>query len=82
MLQEPQLYNLSILDNIRFGKTDVTKDEVVIAAKKVNAFEFIMKLPRRFDTIVGEKGIQLSSGQRQRIALGKYEHDCDTIEFD
>ena len=71
MFQEPHLYNLSILDNIRFGRTDVTKDEVVIAAKKVNAFEFIMKLPRRFDTIVGEKGIQLSSGQRQRIALGK-----------
>ena len=71
VFQESHLYNLSILDNIRFGRSDVTKDEVVIAAKKVNAFEFIMKLPRRFDTIVGEKGIQLSSGQRQRIALGK-----------
>ena len=58
----------------------MTKDEVVIAAKKVNAFEFIMKLPRRFDTIVGEKGIQLSSGQQQRIALGR-NFDCDVVEL-
>ena len=45
--QQPALFDLSIMDNIRFGKLDVTKDEVIIAAKKANAFDFIMKLPRQ-----------------------------------
>ena len=67
--QEPAMYELSILDNIRFGRSDVTKDEVVIAAKKANAFDFIMKLPKRFYTSVGERGAQLSGGQKQRIAI-------------
>ena len=69
--QEPAMYELSILDNIRFGRSDVTKDEVVIAAKKANAFDFIMRLPRRFETQVGERGIKLSGGQRQRIAIAR-----------
>ena len=69
--QEPAMYELSILDNIRFGRSDVTKDEVVIAAKKANAFDFIMKLPRRFETQVGERGVKLSGGQKQRIAIAR-----------
>ena len=69
--QEPAMYDLSILDNIRFGRSDVTKDEVVIAAKKANAFDFIMKLPRRFETQVGERGVKLSGGEKQRIAIAR-----------
>ena len=69
--QEDALCDLSILENIRFGRPDVTKDEVIIAAKKANAFDFIMKLPRRFETQVGEKGIKLSGGQKQRIAIAR-----------
>ena len=65
------MYELSILDNIRFGRSDVTKDEVVIAAKKANAFDFIMRLPRRFETQVGERGIKLSGGQRQRLSIAR-----------
>ena len=59
------------MENIRFGRPDVTKDEVIIAAKKANAFDFIMKLPRRFETQVGEKGVKLSGGQKQRIAIAR-----------
>ena len=58
--QEPVLFDLSILENIRVGRVEVTQDEVVRAAKEANAFDFIMKLPKRFDTHVGEKGAQLS----------------------
>ena len=69
--QENTLCDLSILENIRFGRPDVTKDEVIIAAKKANAFDFIMKLPRRFETQIGEKGLKLSGGQKQRIAIAR-----------
>merc|ERR1712083_1217579 len=48
--QEPILFDLTILENIRVGRTEVTQDEVVKAAKEANAFDFIMKLPKRFDT--------------------------------
>ena len=67
--QEPILFDLTILENIRVGRTEVTQDEVVKAAKEANAFDFIMKLPKRFYTSVGERGAQLSGGQKQRIAI-------------
>ena len=69
--QEPILFDLTILENIRVGRTEVTQDEVVKAAKEANAFDFIMKLPKRFDTHVGERGAQLSGGQKQRIAIAR-----------
>ena len=62
---------MSILENIRFGKNDVTKDEVIIASKKACAFDFIIDLPNKFDTVVGENGVQLSTGQKQKIALAR-----------
>ncbi|XP_023344692.1 phosphatidylcholine translocator ABCB4 [Eurytemora carolleeae] len=69
--QEPVLFDLSILENIRVGRVEVTQDEVVKAAKEANAFDFIMKLPKRFDTHVGERGAQLSGGQKQRVAIAR-----------
>ena len=69
--QEPVMFDLNILENIRVGRSEVTKDEVVRAAKEANAFDFIMKLPKQFDTQVGEKGDQLSGGQKQRIAIAR-----------
>ena len=62
---------MSILENIRFGKHDVTKDEVIIASKKACAFDFIIDLPNKFDTVVGENGVHLSFGQKQKIALAR-----------
>ena len=69
--QEPVMFDMTILENIRVGRSEVTKDEVVRAAKEANAFDFIMKLPKQFDTQVGEKGDQLSGGQKQRIAIAR-----------
>ena len=69
--QEPVLFDLNILDNIRVGRIEITKDEVVKACKEANAFDFIMKLPKRFDTMVGEGGAQLSGGQKQRLAIAR-----------
>ena len=69
--QHPVMFDMTILENIRVGRSEVTKDEVVRAAKEANAFDFIMKLPKQFDTQVGEKGDQLSGGQKQRIAIAR-----------
>ena len=69
--QQPVMFDMTILENIRVGRSEVTKDEVVRATKEANAFDFIMKLPKQFDTQVGEKGDQLSGGQKQRIAIAR-----------
>jgi len=65
------LFNISILDNIRYAKPDATEVEIVEAAKKAYAYDFIMELPKKFDTNVGEKGIRLSGGQKQRISIAR-----------
>eukprot|EP00057_Strongylocentrotus_purpuratus_P008762 XP_011663236.1 PREDICTED: multidrug resistance protein 1 [Strongylocentrotus purpuratus] len=67
--QEPVLFNCSIETNISYGRDGVTKEEMVNAAKMANAHEFIMKLPKGYDTIVGERGAQLSGGQKQIVAI-------------
>ncbi|XP_072507673.1 phosphatidylcholine translocator ABCB4 isoform X3 [Notamacropus eugenii] len=69
--QEPVLFATTIAENIRYGREDATMDEVKKAVKDANAYEFIMKLPEKFDTLVGERGAQLSGGQKQRIAIAR-----------
>lgn len=69
--QEPVLFATTIAENIRYGREDVTMDEIEKAVKEANAYDFIMKLPNKFDTLVGERGAQLSGGQKQRIAIAR-----------
>uniref|UniRef100_H0W664 Multidrug resistance protein 1 n=1 Tax=Cavia porcellus TaxID=10141 RepID=H0W664_CAVPO len=69
--QEPVLFATTIAENIRYGRENVTMDEIEKAVKEANAYDFIMKLPHKFDTLVGERGAQLSGGQKQRIAIAR-----------
>ncbi|XP_059113261.1 multidrug resistance protein 2 isoform X1 [Peromyscus eremicus] len=69
--QEPVLFATTIAENIRYGRENVTMDEIEKAVKEANAYDFIMKLPRKFDTLVGERGAQMSGGQKQRIAIAR-----------
>ena len=69
--QEVLLFSGSILENIRFGRPDATEHEVIDAAKKANAWEFIVGFPEQLNTEVGDRGIQLSGGQKQRIAIAR-----------
>ncbi|XP_028672963.1 ATP-binding cassette, sub-family B (MDR/TAP), member 4 [Erpetoichthys calabaricus] len=69
--QEPVLFATTIEENIRYGREDVTQVEIETAAKEANAYDFIMKLPDKFDTLVGDRGAQLSGGQKQRIAIAR-----------
>ncbi len=71
VLQETTLFSGSIRDNISFGKTDASLDEVMAAAKAAAAHEFIMSFPQGYDTPVGERGTTLSGGQKQRIAIAR-----------
>ncbi len=69
--QEPMLFHRSLRENISYGKPDATDKEIITAAKRANAYEFIKKLPEGLDTTVGERGVKLSGGQRQRIAIAR-----------
>ncbi|KAM6277328.1 ATP-dependent translocase ABCB1-like [Spheniscus humboldti] len=69
--QEPVLFATTIAANIRYGREDVTMEEIEKATKEANAYDFIMKLPNKFETVVGERGAQLSGGQKQRIAIAR-----------
>lgn len=69
--QEVMLFGGTIYENISYGKPDATEAEVIVAAKKANAMEFIDSFPEKLQTIVGERGIKLSGGQRQRIAIAR-----------
>ena len=69
--QETILFGGTILKNIEYAKPGVTEEEVIQAAKAANAHTFIMETPEGYETIVGEKGIRLSAGQRQRIAIAR-----------
>ncbi|OJV92499.1 MAG: hypothetical protein BGO39_31785 [Chloroflexi bacterium 54-19] len=71
VLQEPVLFGSTIRENIVYGRLDATEAEIVEAARAANALEFIEKLPEKFDTVVGERGVKLSGGQRQRIAIAR-----------
>lgn len=69
--QDPSLFHRTIMENIRYGRIDATNEEVIEAAKKAHAHEFISKLPQQYESLVGERGIKLSGGQRQRIAIAR-----------
>ena len=69
--QEPVLFATSVRDNIRYGRLAAAPAEVEAAARAANATEFIERLPERYDTVVGERGVKLSVGQRQRIAIAR-----------
>lgn len=69
--QEPVLFHRSIADNIRYGNPKATDTQVIEAAKKANAHQFISELPKGYKTLVGERGIKLSGGEKQRVAIAR-----------
>uniref|UniRef100_K3WTD1 Bile salt export pump n=1 Tax=Globisporangium ultimum (strain ATCC 200006 / CBS 805.95 / DAOM BR144) TaxID=431595 RepID=K3WTD1_GLOUD len=69
--QEPVLFANTIANNIAAGGDDITREQVIAAAKLANAHTFIMSLPNNYDTLVGEKGVSLSGGQKQRVAIAR-----------
>ncbi|QSH39671.1 ABC transporter ATP-binding protein [Candidatus Kaiserbacteria bacterium] len=69
--QEPILFHRSLRENIAYGKPDATDEEIVIAAKRAHAHEFIETLQNGYDTPVGERGVKLSGGERQRVAIAR-----------
>ena len=69
--QEPVLFGTTIAENIRYGRDNVTQEEIEAAAKAANAHSFISKLPDGYNTLVGERGTQLSGGQKQRVAIAR-----------
>ncbi len=69
VLQEPLLFSGSIAENIRYGRLEASHDEIIEAAEAANAHDFIMRLPRKYETVLGERGAKLSGGERQRIAV-------------
>ena len=71
VLQDNELFAVSVKDNIAYGATDATRDEIEVAARLANADQFITALPDGYDTILGERGVTLSKGQRQRLAIAR-----------
>ncbi|HEY9762433.1 MAG TPA: ABC transporter ATP-binding protein [Trichocoleus sp.] len=69
--QETFLFNASVRDNIAYAYPEATDDEVIQAARRANAYEFIMNLPNGFSTFIGDRGVLLSGGQRQRLAIAR-----------
>lgn len=69
--QDVYLFAGTIFDNIKYGRPDATKEEVIEAAKEANAYDFIMSLPKGFDTDIGQRGIKLSGGQKQRLSIAR-----------
>ncbi|HSI78523.1 MAG TPA: ABC transporter ATP-binding protein [Lunatimonas sp.] len=71
VLQEPVLFSTSIYENISYGKSGATRQEIIQAAEAANAHSFISELPDSYETTVGERGMQLSGGERQRISIAR-----------
>ncbi len=69
--QETLLFGGTVRENILYGKLDATEAELIEAARAANAYDFILQLPKGYDTVVGERGVKLSGGQRQRIAIAR-----------
>lgn len=69
--QDVYLFAGTVLDNIRYGKVEATREEVIQAAKDANAHEFIMGLPQGYDTNIGQRGVKLSGGQKQRLSIAR-----------
>ena len=69
--QDVYLFVGTVYDNIRYGRPDATREEVIAAAKEANAYDFIMSLPNGFETDIGQRGIKLSGGQKQRLSIAR-----------
>jgi ATP-binding cassette subfamily B protein len=69
--QDPALFHRSIGENIAYGRPGATEDEIQAAAKRARAHDFIARLPKGYDTLVGERGVKLSGGERQRVAIAR-----------
>jgi len=69
--QEPFLFSGTVAENIAYGRPDATERQIIAAAKAANAHEFIVKYPEGYDTLVGERGVRVSGGERQRIAIAR-----------
>lgn len=69
--QDVYLFAGTVADNIRYGKLDACREEIVAAAKKANAHDFIMSLPNGYDTDIGQRGVKLSGGQKQRLSIAR-----------
>lgn len=69
--QDVYLFAGTVFENIRYGKPDATREEVIEAAKNANAHEFIMSLPDGYDTDIGQRGVKLSGGQKQRLSIAR-----------
>ena len=83
VFQNVYLFEDTIENNIKFGKQDATKEEVIEAAKKAQCHDFIMTLPQGYQTIIGEGGASLSGGEKQRISIARAMlKNADIIIFD
>ncbi|HYG35120.1 MAG TPA: ABC transporter ATP-binding protein, partial [Clostridia bacterium] len=71
VLQEPLLFSGTIAENIRYGRLDASDEEIIEAAKAANAHDFIMRLPQKYQTMLGERGAAISGGERQRISVAR-----------
>jgi ABC-type multidrug transport system fused ATPase/permease subunit len=71
VLQEPLLFSGSIAENIRYGRLEASRAEIIEASKAANAHDFIMRLPKKYETLLGERGAAVSGGERQRIAVAR-----------
>ncbi len=81
--QEPVLFHRSLQENIAYGRNDATMEEIIDAAKRAHAHDFISNLPGQYETLVGERGIKLSGGERQRIAIARaFLADCPILVLD
>ncbi|MCG6136522.1 MAG: ABC transporter ATP-binding protein/permease [Nostoc sp. LLA-1] len=69
--QDPSLFHRTLMENIRYGKIDATDEEVIKAAKRAHAHDFIAQIREGYNSLVGERGVKLSGGQRQRIAIAR-----------
>jgi ATP-binding cassette subfamily B protein len=69
--QEPVMFAASVLDNVRYGRPQATREETIAACEKAFALEFIERLPQGLDTVLGERGVTLSGGQRQRLSIAR-----------
>ncbi|MGM9538314.1 MAG: ABC transporter ATP-binding protein [Candidatus Onthomonas sp.] len=69
--QEVYLFSGTVLENIRYGRPDASREEIIQAAKQANAHDFIMELPNGYDTDIGQRGVKLSGGQKQRLSIAR-----------
>jgi ATP-binding cassette subfamily B protein len=69
--QDPVIFAASVLDNVRYGRPQASRDEALAACDRAFALEFIERLPQGLDTVLGERGVTLSGGQRQRLSIAR-----------